>query len=117
MQCTKIYFLKFISACIIIYKIRPVILKNKIEKMLNLWHSRNIRPSKICASTVYVHNAEKLCICLSVYLSAFFGRVDLNQGCMDFVNIKLAQNESYVFGISKFISKVFNHFRFPSTAL
>ena len=72
MQCTKIYSLTFVSACIIIYKIRSVILKNKIEKMLNLWHSRTIRPSQICASTVYVHNAEKLRICLSVYQSAFF---------------------------------------------
>ena len=31
-----------------------MILKNKIAKMMNLWHPQNIRPSKICTSTVAV---------------------------------------------------------------
>ena len=32
-----------------------MILENKIVKMLNLRHPRNIRPSEICMSTVLMH--------------------------------------------------------------
>ena len=39
----KILYVKCISAYVIIHKITPVILENKIVKMLNLWHSQNIR--------------------------------------------------------------------------
>ena len=41
----EIKSLKLFYACIIIHKIRPVILQNEITKMLNLWNPRNIHTS------------------------------------------------------------------------
>jgi len=48
----KIKSSKIYNSIDIILCQNPVILKNKIAKMLNLWNQRNIHPSKIYKSTV-----------------------------------------------------------------
>ena len=70
LNSTKIYSLKFISTCLIIYKIRPVILENKIMKMLNLWQPQNIHPSKICTSTVIASHPMVVIVYVNVLLMA-----------------------------------------------
>ena len=49
------FSLKFISVHIITIHRKPVILKNKIAKMMNLLHSQTISASKSCMSTLYLH--------------------------------------------------------------
>jgi len=53
MWSTKIKFSKIYNSIDIILCRNPMILKNIITKMLNLWHQQNIHPSKICMSTVF----------------------------------------------------------------
>jgi len=51
----------------------PVILENKIAKMLNLWHLQNLRASKICTYTVvylYKHSYTLINLCISSTLHA-----------------------------------------------
>ena len=50
---------------------RAVILKNKIAKMLDLWHPENLHASKICTYTVYVNQlwGEGYCLTEVIILS------------------------------------------------
>ena len=54
------FSLKFISVHITIHR-KPVILKNKIAKMMNLLHSQTISASKSCMSIhyIYIYDAVK----------------------------------------------------------
>ena len=56
----KIKSLKFISVGIFFHKVKLAILKNKIAKKLNLWHSRNTCPSKNFTSTIYTSDVTIL---------------------------------------------------------